>query len=103
MVTHRVRRGDNLIEIARRYGVSVRSIKSLNGLRSSKIFIGQKLKIASNNAKRVALKKYRVRRGDNLTAIARKFKTSIRKIKKVNSIRGSALYAGQVIKVPSEG
>ena len=103
IVTHRVRKGDNLTEIARKYGVSVRNIKAINGLRSNRIYIGQKLKISSNNARRVAVKKYRVRRGDNLTAIARKFKTSINKIKKVNSISGSALYAGQVIKVPSEG
>ncbi|MFG1483417.1 LysM peptidoglycan-binding domain-containing protein [Halobacteriovorax sp. HFRX-2_2] len=104
IVTHKVSRGDNLSDIARKYGVSVSKIKSLNNLKSSRIFIGQRLKISTTRVpSSVAYKRYRVRRGDNLTAIARKFKTSIGTIKKVNDISGSALYAGQVIKVPSEG
>lgn len=104
IVTHRVSRGDNLIEIARKYGVSVSKIKSINNLSSNRIYIGQKLKVVTGRSPSSAeITKYRVKRGDNLTAIARRFNTSIRKIKRVNSIKGSALYAGQVIKVPSEG
>jgi membrane-bound lytic murein transglycosylase D len=41
-----VRRGDNLSEIADRYNVSVKRLKSLNGLRGSLIRPGQKLRIA---------------------------------------------------------
>lgn len=43
---YKVRRGDALTRIAARYGVPVRKIKKLNGLRSNRIHAGQKLKIA---------------------------------------------------------
>ncbi len=44
-VVYRVRRGDVLGKIARRFGTSVRNIKRWNGLRSSRIRIGQKLRV----------------------------------------------------------
>jgi len=43
--THLVRRGDTLVEIAKRYGVSVTDLKKWNGLRSSMIRPGQELTI----------------------------------------------------------
>lgn len=45
---HIVRRGQSLSTIARRYGISVARLKRLNGLRSSKIQAGKRLRIASN-------------------------------------------------------
>ena len=42
---HRVRRGQNLSSIARRYRTSVAKIKKLNGLKRSRIFVGKSLKI----------------------------------------------------------
>jgi membrane-bound lytic murein transglycosylase D len=44
-VVYRVKRGDTLSSIARRYGTSVDSVKSANRLRSSAIQIGQRLTI----------------------------------------------------------
>lgn len=45
-IYHRVRRGENLSVIAKRYGVSIRHITRLNGIRSGSILnIGQRLKI----------------------------------------------------------
>lgn len=44
-VYHTVRRGDTLIEIARRYGVSVSQIRQLNGVRGSTIRAGQRLRV----------------------------------------------------------
>ncbi len=43
---HSVRRGDNLSEIADRYNISVKRLRSLNGMRGSLIRPGQKLRIA---------------------------------------------------------
>jgi len=46
--TYRVRRGDNLWEIARRHGTSTREIQRANGLRSSRIKPGQVLRIPAD-------------------------------------------------------
>jgi membrane-bound lytic murein transglycosylase D len=40
-----VRKGDNLGQIASRYGVTVQTLKSLNGLKSNKLRAGQRLKV----------------------------------------------------------
>ena len=44
---HKVKRGDTLSEIAEKYNVSVKQIKSLNKLRSENIRLGQRLKVSS--------------------------------------------------------
>jgi membrane-bound lytic murein transglycosylase D len=44
-IVHRIRRGDTLSTIAQRYGVSVRGIKSWNGIRGSLIRAGDRLVI----------------------------------------------------------
>jgi membrane-bound lytic murein transglycosylase D len=43
--TYRVRRGDNLTLIARRHGMSVSALRVANGLRGSRIYAGQVLKV----------------------------------------------------------
>jgi membrane-bound lytic murein transglycosylase D len=45
VVTHEVKRGETLFSIARRYGLTVRRLMEFNGLRTSQISIGQKLRI----------------------------------------------------------
>ena len=42
---HRIRNGETLSTIARKYGVTVSQIKSWNGLRSTRINAGKRLKI----------------------------------------------------------
>lgn len=46
--THTVRSGDTLWSISRSYDVSVATIKSLNGLSSDHIRVGQKLRLAGS-------------------------------------------------------
>ncbi|HIO96354.1 MAG TPA: LysM peptidoglycan-binding domain-containing protein, partial [Leucothrix sp.] len=43
----RVKLGDNLYEIAKRHGISVKRLKRLNKLRSNKIWPGKRLKVAT--------------------------------------------------------
>jgi peptidoglycan endopeptidase LytE len=44
-VIHRVKPGDTLASIGRRYGVSVDAIRGLNGLKSDRIRAGSRLRI----------------------------------------------------------
>lgn len=96
--TYMVRRGDTLGRIAGAYGISVAALKKINGLKSSKLLVGQRLKLWSE----ANYRSYRVRRGDNLSAIARRFNVSVGHIKKVNRLTRDRVYVGQVLKVGDE-
>lgn len=117
-----VRRGDTLYSIARRHHMSVVSLERLNGLRAkSRIKPGQRLALAkphpekkvatAKKASRKAVKKhgrgkyaarkiYRVRRGDTLYSIAKKFNVSQGKLARVNSVSGSSIKRGQKLVIP---
>ncbi len=97
---HRVRRGQNLSSIARRYGTSVRKIKRLNGLHNSRIYVGQRLKVKGRVRSSARYKRFhRVRRGENLTLIARKYGTTVGKLKRMNGMRGGRIFVGQKLKL----
>jgi len=91
--SYRVRKGDNLIRIARKFKTTVRNIKSANNLRSDKIRYGQKLKIIGGRY-------YVVRHGDNLNVIARKFNTSVRALLAQNNLKNSRIYPRQHLLIP---
>lgn len=97
---YRVRRGDSLIIIARRFGTSVGEIRRANRLKGSRILAGQKLKIPVR-ATAQANGRYRVRRGDSLDAIAKKFGVSVRQLRAANAIRGHLIHPGQTLIVPT--
>ena len=111
---YRVRRGDSLAIIARRFGTSVGEIRRANRLKGSRILAGQKLKIpvrtaANGNRQRDGGEttsrptngRYRVRRGDSLDTIARKFGVSVRQLRAANAIRGHLIHPGQTLIVPT--
>ena len=45
---HRVRRGETLASISKRYGITIRHLKKINGMRSNRIYAGSRLKIRNN-------------------------------------------------------
>lgn len=112
-VTHYVRRGETLSEIAERYRTNVRAIARLTGLRSVNfIRPGQRLKIpvrggSSQYSSPPPLIKegekliYVVRRGDSLYKIASAYNTSIQKIKDDNNLTNNNLDVGQKIVIQS--
>ncbi len=52
--------------------------------------------------KQVRVRWYTVRRGDTLSTIARRLRTSVWKLKELNMIRGSRIYRGQVLEIPGK-
>ena len=98
---YRVRKGDSLAIIAKKFGITVRAIKRENRLRSSKILVGQRLKIAHSKPQSKKRKSYRVRKGENLSVIARKFGTTVRAIKRANKLRSGRILTGQKLRMPS--
>ncbi|MGE0528415.1 MAG: LysM peptidoglycan-binding domain-containing protein [Bdellovibrionales bacterium] len=96
--THVVRYGENLTAIASKYNVTVAYLKRTNRLRSHRILVGQKLRLTAKSF-HSEIVRYRVRRGDNLTLIAKRFGTTVSRIKERNSLRRSKIYVGQVLKL----
>ncbi|OUS02389.1 lytic transglycosylase [Flavobacteriales bacterium 33_180_T64] len=109
---YRVKSGDYLGKIARKYGVRVSQIKQWNGLRSNNLRIGQRLTIyPRNTAARVVKKEtktvitkgkktYKVLKGDSLWSIAEKFPgVSIQNIKDWNDISSTKLKIGMTLVV----
>ncbi|MDR3427216.1 MULTISPECIES: LysM peptidoglycan-binding domain-containing protein [Silvimonas] len=91
VVSYRVARGDTVFNIAKRYGITVASLKSMNGLRSNHISQGQTLKLASNTGgiKRISYsppeaQKYVVKQGDTVSSIARRHNVDTADLKRWN-------------------
>lgn len=99
---YRVRSGDSLYSISRRFGMSVSQLRSLNGIRGNVVRVGQSLRIQSQTVSGPIASRYRVRRGDNLYLIARRFGSSVSEIKQLNRLERNRIYVGQVLKVPAE-
>ncbi len=91
-----VKRGDTLLKIARKNGVSVASIQQANGLHGSIIYVGQRLKMPTKNADNKKQKNGKtithvVRRGETLAQIARRYGVSVSQIAKLNGIKNASL------------
>jgi len=99
---HRVRRGESLWTIARRYGVRISDLKRWNRLRGSKIYPGQVLVVRPSLRKEIGYITYRIKKGDTLYDIAAKYNVSIRTLKRINNISNPRrLRPGQRIKIPA--
>ena len=48
-------------------------------------------------------KKYKVKKGDSLNRIAKKFRTDVKTLKKANKLRSNRIYAGRTYKIPQKG
>ena len=95
-----VKSGDSLYSIAKKYNTSVDKIKQLNNLNTNLLSIGQTLKIPnSNNTTDLT---YKVVSGDSLCSIAKKYNTTVDKIKANNNLNSNLLSIGQILKIPKE-
>lgn len=104
---HRVKKGDTLSHIARRYGTGIKPIMYLNGLKSSRfIREGSKLMVPVRARKNPRVRTaavsparesvpthgvYTVKRGDTLWAISIRFGLRLEDIKRLNRIEGTEL------------
>lgn len=110
-VTYRVRSGDTLSAIARRWHITVRSIASANRLRSDRLRVGQRLILTVPNVERAPIIAssstsssrhviYTVKAGDTLGAIARRYGVQVSALRTTNRIRGNTIRAGQRLRIP---
>ena len=109
-----VQKGDSLYSIAKKFGITVDEIKSLNNLTSNNLAIGEQLMIKSSTGDEPINPEeecigtgyvepqyimYAVQRGDSLYTIARKYNTSVDNIKALNNLTNNNLTIGEQLKI----
>jgi len=113
-IKHKVKKGETVASIARKYHVSSSKIMSNNKIKNkNKLVQGQVLKIpttsrgsyAALNVKKTRTassgkySRYKVKRGDTLSSIAGRFETTPAKIRQLNNLKTDKVYVGQVLKI----
>ena len=110
-VYHRVRHGETLSVIARKYRTRVRSIMRANNMRRSNYIVaGKRLKIPRRGymkqVPRTVTKPrngqavtHVVRKGDSLYNLAKRYGTTTKKIQELNNLRSTMLYKGQTLTI----
>jgi len=119
-VRHKVKRGESLTAIARRYGVSAAELRQANGLgKKTKLKSGRVLLIPLGTQERVAPEEteqasapakapsrsktitHKVKRGDTLTGLAKRYKVSVSELAAANKLSArSKLKAGTKLRIP---
>lgn len=109
MVTHLIEHGETLSTIAKQYGVTVQSIKDVNGLESSRIVAGKYLLIdrspknmVMTASKPVLDNKYiqhKVERGETLSTLSRQYNVSVDQLQLLNGLSGTKIKAGEFLKI----
>ena len=114
-IVHRVRYGESLWTISKKYGASIHDIAAVNKIRNRhKIKVGNKLKVplkggvlrtwgTKDNGGPAGHYKvtYKVKRGDTLGQIAEDYKSKTSKIRRWNGLKygSSLIYPGQKLKI----
>jgi membrane-bound lytic murein transglycosylase D len=110
-IYHRVRHGESLSTIARKYRTSVRKIMRANNMRRSNYIVaGKRIKIPQRGYKTQTsqiIRKpvngqaltHRVRKGDSLYILAKRYGTTTKKIQDLNHLKTTVLHIGQVLTI----
>jgi len=98
-VVHKVKSGDNLSKLARRYHIAYKIIKEMNHLHSNILHLKQKLIIPIQKDSMYNVDSYIVRRGDTLGRIAKHYKLSIQELKKRNQLSSNMIKIGMRLKI----
>ena len=99
---HSVKKGENLLSIAKHYDTSVKELMALNSLKNKHVKTGQLLMITSApaskesaNTRKIATKAYTVKPGDTVYSIAQKHDISVADLKRWNSNMSDQIQPGQ--------
>lgn len=121
-LTHKVKKGETLTEIGRKYNISVEELKQINRLSKNTLVAGQELlvtealatietpangqkptntKVETAASTASAATQHRVNAGETLASIAKMYNTSIAKIKSDNNLQQDNIKAGEQLQITS--
>jgi membrane-bound lytic murein transglycosylase D len=114
LMYHKVKSGENMRQIALRYGVSIEQVMEWNALRTTNIYVGQKLTIYTNQAQAQVTpaptptpsqtppvrKYYTVRAGDTFGKIAQRNNLTQAQLQRLNpGVKVNSIDIGQRIRI----
>ena len=98
MLVYKVKSGDYLGKIAELYEVTVGELQSWNELNGTRINIGQELVIYTPDSDTTKYFVYRIKEGDSMASIAKKFPgITVDSLKKLNP--DTSIKTGQLLKL----
>jgi len=118
-MNHKVASGESLFSISKSVGISVDELKRINHITTGKIHPGQELKLREEkeiNSKNEFASKtdkkqdskientekvftHKIKRGENLGAIAKENNTTVDELKRINNLADSKIHEGQELKI----
>jgi len=113
-VSYKVKKGETLSSISKKYHITEDELKAMNNLKSSTIRFGQELKVnqplevasANNGSKNTkadpVVATYKVKKGETLSDIAEKNNVSVSDIKSLNNLHSSSIIPGQQLQLVSK-
>ena len=105
---YRIKRGDTLWGLSRRFDTTIENIARENGIRNvNLIYVNEILNIISNynnldNQNSTSKIYYKVRRGDTLCFISKMYNIPLDKIIRLNDIKNpNLIFPNQILKIPN--
>lgn len=111
-IKHKVRKGETIASIASKYRTSVGAIRAANRLsKKDQLLVGRRLTVPIQSSAVVStpaqksgtILRHKVKKGDTLASIARKYGISGSEIKKNNHLENDKLKTGQMLRIGEEG
>lgn len=123
------KKGESYAAIAKRYGISVKTLRSLNGLsKKQHRAVAQTLLVPRSAKGRIMLasleqpsdgkpgkgdirvlrrspniRVHTVKRGDTLFSLAKRYNTSVTELRRLNNLKGNTLALGKKLRIPGTG
>jgi LysM repeat protein len=116
-IVHTVKKGESLGSIAKKYHVSVASIRKWNNMKKDTITPGKKLVIyrsggpssttttssgskgTSTNKASTTTKTHTVKKGETLSSVSKKYGCTVADLKKWNNLKSNTVKVGQKLKI----
>lgn len=105
VTVHKVKSGDTLMSIARKYNLNVQDIRQMNNIKGDVIKKGQMIQVrsaggASSSGTKKSIVSYRVKKGDTLYSLSKRFNIEIARLVSYNKIGSNQLVTGKTILIP---